>query len=129
MSKKATKVLTAQETLAKNIVDGIRNKSINFGIAKKYVAANGAKGERFTSKANKKGAIVNVTMAKAKEATNPRYNIEISFPGKVKGTVSKAQITGKYARLAWKALTHVPAVRKPKISEQDLALANEAFGF
>lgn len=131
MSKKATKVLDAREILAKNIVDGISSKSISFGNAKKLVLADKSKGERFTSKKNAKGAIVNVSKVSKKSSKTDklisRYIIEVSVPSKVEGLVSKFQISGKPARQAWKALTKAP--KAPAISDEDLALANEAFGF
>lgn len=126
--KQNQKTLTAQEALAENIVAGIKSKTISFGNPQKTVRKDGAKGESFVSAKNSKGAEVRVIRVRAKDAKHPRYSVEIVFPGKEKGTVRKALITGKYARAAYRALTYVPA-SKPVISEEDVALANAAFDF
>jgi len=121
--------LTAQETLAANIVKGIKAKTITIGNRPTLITRKDSKGEMYVSSKNDKGAFVQVSSIKGLEAKNPRYLLELVFPGSIKGMTNKAQFSGKYARLAWKAVTHVPAVRKQTMSEQDLVLATQAFGF
>jgi hypothetical protein len=125
-TKKNTVVLSAQDTFAKNIVLALRNKTIAMKAPASLKTAD-ASGTRYASVKTSPGVTLDVL--KAKEAKNPRYIMTVSFPGSVKGTVNKANITGKYARLAYKALTKVPKVRKVTIPEADLAMANKAFGF
>lgn len=126
MTKRKPAVLSAQDTFAKNIVVALREKKIAMKAPVSLKTADAA-GTRFASV--KKTPGVTLDVLKAKEAKNPRYTLTVAFAGKVKGTVNKAQITGKYARLAYKALTKVPKARKVEIPAEELALANKAFGF
>ena len=126
MSKRKAKILNAQETFGKNIVVALRKKAIEMNEPVNLKTAD-ASGIRYASKKKNPGIMLDVL--KTKKAKFPRYLLTVAFPGKVKGTVNKALITGTYARLAYKALTKVPKVRKVDIPVEDLALANKAFGF
>lgn len=128
MANKRTKVLNAQDTLARNIVDSIKAGRIQFGDEVK-VSAKDNVGVAYKSKKLKSGAIVEVKRVKFDGANNFRTFIKLSYSGTVKGMVKSNLISGLYAGQAYKAITHVPKPKKVVISSSDLALANKAFGF
>jgi len=135
-TSKGTKI-TALEALGRNIVKAISENKFEFNKDKPVKIATLDKestGIGFRSNKNEKGATLTVskiskTSSKDEKKTNNRFTATISFPGKEKGMVNKTELTGKYARLAYIAITKEPIVRVPKISDTEALAASAALGF
>ncbi len=128
--KKSAKI-SVQEQLGKDIVKGIREKkfSINADAPVKLAKlGKGIAGIAFDSAPLANGSIVRVSSIKNDEHKNPRYEIQIKFAAE-KGSVNKIKVTGKYARLAYIAITKKPAIRMPAIAVSDAIAASKALGF
>ena len=122
MAKKTTKTLTASETFAMNVVKALRSKKIEMKEVQPMKTKD-AVGERFASKKAVPGVVL--TALKKEDQKNPRYVLTVAV-----AKDQKHVFTGKPARLAYKALTKVPAApRKIELSANELSVANEAFGF
>lgn len=126
MSKSA-KQKSATELFASKIVKAIREGNIKFG-EPASVKAGDSSGQRYSSEQELPN--VSLDVLKKEGVKNPRYVLTVKVPGSIKGAIKQFNITGHYARLAYKYITKVPAApRKIELSNEDLELANKAFGF